>query len=281
METFKLDFVAVGPQRTGTSWLHEILRHHPSLCLPKNVKETWFFDHYYHKGLSWYASYFDHQQDSQICGEIGATYFQSENACQRLYQLNPNCKIIISLRDPVERAISLYQHHVSKGRTSPSWEEATAKFPEILEAGKYARYLPMWLDIFGAEQVKLILLEDIEVQPELTLKGLYNFLGVEEIELPEVAKKKVGAAIAPKHPWLAKGIAQVVRLLRIWHLLWIIEIGKKLGLKRVYYASTRSNHQQQNEVAPSLSPRQRLHLLAEYADDIAYVEKLLRRDLSA
>jgi len=52
---FRLDFVGGGPQRTGSTWLDRVLRAHPALCLPENVKETKFFDQHFNKGLDWYA----------------------------------------------------------------------------------------------------------------------------------------------------------------------------------------------------------------------------------
>jgi hypothetical protein len=72
------DFIAVGPPRTGTTWLHGVLYHRVSL--PRGVKETYFFDHFYAKGLNWYSHYFGDSADGHRVGEIAPTYFASAEA---------------------------------------------------------------------------------------------------------------------------------------------------------------------------------------------------------
>ena len=123
-ESFQLSFLAVGPGRSGTTWLHEALSYHPGLCLPSNVKETMFFDRHHGKGLSWYADHFKHRLAGQLCGEEGPTYFQVPQAPERIKEANPQCRIIITIRDPVSRTLSGYRHHLSKGRVSGSLTKA-------------------------------------------------------------------------------------------------------------------------------------------------------------
>ena len=146
MEPFYLNFVCVGPQRTGSTWLHQHLTQHPAICFPQDVKETMFFDRYYEKGLSWYTAHFTHRGEKQLCGEIAPTYFDVDVVPTRLHQLNPECRIIINLRNPVSRTLSLYRHHLSKGRVRGSFEEAVLQMPRIIDSGKYALHIPRWLN---------------------------------------------------------------------------------------------------------------------------------------
>lgn len=274
MESFILDFVCVGPQRTGTSWLHQVLQHHSQLCLPQDVKETMFFDQHYEQGLSWYADYFSHCScdGQQRRGEIAPTYFDIPVVPSRIQQINPNCKILINLRNPINRALSGYHHHLGKGRVSGSFSEAVSQMPRIVEAGRYAQHVSRWLDQFGADQVTFVLLDDIESCPEIVLRQIYQFLAVSEIPMPQIGKEKFGAATMPKFPWLAKVAAESATWLRRkrWHKL--AEFGKALGLKKVY---TGGKH------LPTLSHPEQLKLIEEYEPDIAFVEKLVGRDLSA
>ena len=92
-DQFQLSFLAVGPGRSGTTWLHEALRHHPGLCLPMNVKETMFFDRHHDKGLSWYADHFRHCKPGQLCGEVGPTYFHVPDAPERIKEASPGCRM--------------------------------------------------------------------------------------------------------------------------------------------------------------------------------------------
>lgn len=273
MGSFRLDFLGVGPQCTGTTWLHRLLQYHPSLCLPKNVKETMFLDLYYEKGFSWYKAHFAHRRDGQLCGEIGPTYFDIEAIPARVRQLNPQCRIIINLRDPVSRALSAYRLRLSKGRLSGSFAEAVVKMPRIIDSGRYALHIPRWLETFGEDRVLLVLLDDIVSRPESVLKSIYDFLGVDEMPMPSEGYKKIGQTRMPRFRWLAKPAGQLVTWLRANRLHWIVELGKSLGFNKVFAGGERR--------MPGLTSSDRLWLLEEYEADIAFVEKLLGRDLSA
>lgn len=272
MKSFSLDFVCVGPQRTGTSWLHQILKHHPQLCLPQDVKETMFFDQHYEQGVSWYAEYFSHCQQDQQCGEVAPTYFDIATVPTRIQQVNPNCKILINLRNPVNRAMSGYHHHLGKGRVRGSFSEAVLQMPRIVEAGRYAQHVSRWLDTFGSKQVTFALLDDIESRPEIVLKQIYQFLDVSEIPMPQVGKEKFGTATMPKFPQLAKIAAQSATWLRNKRLHKFAELGKTLGLKKIYTGGKQ---------LPELSRSEQQKLIEEYEEDIAFIEKLIGRDLSA
>lgn len=272
-QTFQLHFVGVGPQRTGTSWLHELLQYHPTLCLPKNVKETMFFDEHYKKGLAWYTAHFAHQQKDQLCGEIGPTYFDIDSVPTRIRELNPACKIIINLRDPTSRAVSLYQHHLSRGRVSGSFAEAIVQMPRIVDVGRYACHIPKWLDAFRADRVKFVLLDDIDTHPESVLASVYDFLHVERIPMPNKGKEKINAATMPRFPWLARMSARLVTALRSHRFHRVVELGKALKFNNVYKGADYD--------MSGLTSSYYRSLLDQYETDIRYVEKLLGQDLTA
>ena len=274
MLNWTLDFAAVGPQRTATTWLYQALYGHPSLCFPQGVKETFFFDERYAKGLDWYRAHFAYHQPGQACAEMAPTYFDVAAVPQRLHAHNPHCRIVVTLRHPVARTWSLYRHHLAKGRVTDSFEAATQQMPRILTAGHYATHLPRWLDAFGAEQVKCLLLDDIQTAPEAALQALCQFL---EISVPEESANHhtpVNAATTPRSPQLARLATQAASLLRAYRLHAPIEWGKRLGLKRIY--SGGSPHR-----APQLTPERQQQLLARYEPDVRYLEDLLGRDLTA
>lgn len=269
---FVLDFVNVGPQRTGTSWLHQILKHHPQICLPPAVKETMFFDRDYQRGLDWYAHYFRHRQSNQRCGEVAPTYFDLEEIPERIRAVNPDCKIMIHLRHPVQRALSLYHHHFGKGRVHGAFSDAILQMPRIVDAGKYAVHISRWFDSFGPEQVMFVLLDDIESRPESTLESIYQFLDVEPIAMPELGHEKFGAAVMPAFPELAKLTAQTATWLRSHQLHHIAELGKTLGFKKIYSGKRTQ--------LPSLTLSEQLTLVKTYEEDVLFVETLLGRELS-
>lgn len=267
----KLQFMAVGPQRTGTSWLYEVLRSHPSLCFPKGVKETMFFEKYYSKGLDWYFSHFNHCLAHQICGEIGPTYFDMEQAPKYIYEINPAIKIIINLRHPLERTLSLYRHFLSIGLVSGSFSSAIEQMPRIITAGHYAQHVPRWLDLFGEKQVFFITLDAIDKKTISILEDLYSFLEIEACVPVETAQEKVNRASLPKYPWIAKLLTYLAIQFRSYRLHSVVEFGKKLGMRRVYSGG--------EEKLPMLTTDEQSQLLEIFEADIVYVEKLLDIDL--
>src|SRR5215831_20542545 len=96
------DFIAVGPPRAATTWLDLVLRGHAGL--PGQTKETHFFTRNYARGIDWYARHFRHCTADPVVGEICPSYFASGEARERIGLTIPDCKIICTLRDPVERA---------------------------------------------------------------------------------------------------------------------------------------------------------------------------------
>jgi hypothetical protein len=108
------DFLGIGPERTGTTWLHEALT--AVACLPR-VKETHFFSTRYERGIEWYAGYFRHCRDSAVIGEI-CPYFGYFEATRRVRERIPRCKIICTFRDPSGRGIDVDRH---RSRTADSW----------------------------------------------------------------------------------------------------------------------------------------------------------------
>ena len=109
------DFIAVGPARTGTTWLHGVLFQRVSL--PKGTKETRYFDSFYDKGIDWYRAYFSDCPADRPVGEVAPTYFQKPEVRERIARDVPGCRIICTLRDPVARAYSLYRVFVREGET--------------------------------------------------------------------------------------------------------------------------------------------------------------------
>lgn len=272
MTQFSVHFIGIGPQKTGSTWLNDVLACHPSISLPSGTKETMFFDLYYDKGLDWYRDYFSTTDDGKIRGEIGPSYFDGEKSIERIYAINPNCKIIISLRNPISKAISLHRHHLNKGRVSNNFQEAIKKMPRIITSGHYANYIPQWLDKFSPEQVKLILLDDIQDNPQKVWQEVCRFLQISIIDLPTIASEKINSQMMSKYPWLAKIASEVAIKMREYKLHNLVEKLKNLGLQKIYTGG-------EERIVP-LSDREYDYLLELYESDILFIENLMSRDLS-
>jgi len=272
-DSLDLNFVAVGPQRTGTTWMYEMLRRHPEICVPEAVKETMFFDRYYERGLDWYRQYYREAGTDQLCGEVAPTYFDVPEVPARIQDISPGCTIFITLRNPVERARSLFLHNLKKGRVSETFREAVNQEPRIIEAGRYAEHIPRWSSMFGTDQIAYLFLEDIQTRPGNVLEIIQDTLDVQHMNPPEERNESVNATSMPRFPWLAKGAARLTTTLHEYGLHSLVKVAKKTGLKSLVYSGG-------EERIPELSSSTRAVLIDEYEDDIAFLEEKTGRDLS-
>jgi hypothetical protein len=119
--------------------------------MPAATKEVCFFDRRYNMGLDWYASHFALHDDSALLGESSHTYWSAPDAPSRICATIPNVKLVLLIRDRVERAWSAFLHLWKGGRigSDASFEEAADRFPDVLEDGHYGHYVQRWLEFFS------------------------------------------------------------------------------------------------------------------------------------
>jgi Sulfotransferase domain len=174
-------FVVVGPPRTGTTWMHEVLSRHTHL--PDPTKETHFFDLHFERGLSWYLDHFPAAIPGRLRGEIAPTYFASAVARERIAQVLPHAKLVFIFRHPVARLVSLYRVKRAYGMFEWSLEQAIERDPELLESSRYATHLTQWLSAFPSQQISINLYDDLSNDPQAFIDGIVDFLGVERFRL--------------------------------------------------------------------------------------------------
>ncbi|MCW8925609.1 MAG: sulfotransferase domain-containing protein [Xanthomonadales bacterium] len=201
-------FLIIGVQKAGTSWLHRNLREHPGLFLPK-TKDLGYFcwcEGEQALTLEQYRQEFARSAPGQLAGEATAAYFWTESGsqwdvkptgyCQDLPKrvretLGDNTRLVLSLRDPVERAVSAFIHHIALGDLDPESSLLDAgDFSGIIDIGFYAVHLQNWLRYFPLRQFLLLDFErDITLQPAATLRRVFGFLGVESsLQIPGCEK---------------------------------------------------------------------------------------------
>jgi hypothetical protein len=143
--------------------------------------------------------------------------------------------------------------------------------PRIIDSSRYQTHLRRWTELFGPEQILVILLEDISSSPGSVLERAYQFIGIDKLPTPAQAWEQVNGAALPASPALASIITRGAYWLRDRRLYGPLEFAKKLGLKRIYSGS--------QDPLPTLEPVIRQELIDELAPDISYVEKMLGRPL--
>lgn len=212
------EFLCIGAQKAGTTWLNEQLKKHPALCMP-NPKEVRFFDWYFYRSFRWYLSHFN-CANGKIKGEVTPGYSIIEKGrVQFIRRTIPNLKIILLLRDPRERAWSSARYHFAKemGRDLEkiSDEEFIAHFQRswVKRMGDYKTIWKKWSSVFPREQILVIFNEEIDAQPAVVMERICAFLGIapvkdeatlvsrpnksKEMKMPDAVRKYLAAEYLP------------------------------------------------------------------------------------
>jgi hypothetical protein len=193
----------VGAQKAGTTSLAEYLSEVPGIIGPWE-KEIGFFnnDERYQKGENWYASFFSTRMmassktgvRSPLTFDASANYFEEPLAAKRIHSYDPKAKVVVLLRDPVQRAWSHYRMACRYGFEKRSFKDALSLEEQRIAShreghnfafqrlgyrtkGEYIRFLPEWKEVFG-EQLHLIFSEELFSEPSVFLSALHAFIGL-------------------------------------------------------------------------------------------------------
>jgi hypothetical protein len=214
------DFLILGAQKAGTTSLHAYLCQHPDVDSPV-TKEVHFFDHDFQRGEGWYRAHFRRPGGAaSIAGESTPYYLFHPLVPARVAGLLPGCKLIVVLRNPIDRAYSHHNHERALGFEDLGFEQALAMEAQRLEGeeellladprhrswahqhysylsrGRYAEQLERWLEPFAREQLLVLGAEDLFADPLAVVAEAQEFLGLEP-EPPADVEAKNARAYAP------------------------------------------------------------------------------------
>ncbi|PIR43012.1 hypothetical protein COV24_05160 [candidate division WWE3 bacterium CG10_big_fil_rev_8_21_14_0_10_32_10] len=290
MKDFKLDFIGIGAPRSGTTWVYNCLKEHPQIQMSFE-KEISFFndtggmfhnyiDSNYKKGLNWYIKQFPIYNKNKKFGSFTVFYLYDKKAAQRIKKHFPNTKIIVVLRNPVDRTYSHYWWY-KKGyfeiEKSGSFEEAIVNNPEYVERSKYYKYLKRYYKIFGKDKIHVIIFYDIVNRPRKVIRDLYKFLNVDHTYTPLTLRTKVNTAKKTKYKLITHTI-NTIKYLRVIHLGFLIDIFKPTIIyKKVNELLVNRGTEEYKYERMKNSTRKMLK--KEFLPDIEKLEKLIGRDL--
>jgi hypothetical protein len=264
----RVRFLIVGAQKAGTSALFEYLRCVPALELP-DIKEAHFFDD--EQGVDWsqpdyrpYHALF--ADDRRLWGEATPIYTYWPNSIERIHRYNPAMRIILLLRDPVERAWSQWKMEFAKRKeTEPfAWciregrDRVASGDPQApgyhrvfsyVERGFYGRQLARWLDSFPREQLLLLHSEDLRSQPNMVVARICDFLGVAP-PAKALVSRRVREAAAIAYP--SRLTEADTSLLRSVYAQDLQEFSRLAGLEPAGWAAGWTSRS--NKAAADLSP---------------------------
>ena len=206
-------FFIVGAQRSGTTYLYELLNAHPQIemAAPRSPEPKFFLqDHLYASGLEWYEErFFGWKPGVRLRGEKSTSYIESEKAAGRIAQAYPAANILFLLRDPIERAKSNYRFSCRNGVETLSFERAIMEEPKRIHAydpqrfsvspyaylarGRYIDYLRIYERCFPRPQLCVLQYERL-VNSLREAQALYATLGVDPEFVPPTLDEVVNAA---------------------------------------------------------------------------------------
>jgi len=212
------DFIVIGVVRGGTTSLYHYLSQHP--CIARAAyDELGFFDTNYELGINWYRSLFPTKLYARyvrwrrkhfMTFDVTPFYIYNPDAAERIRDTLPHVKIIVVLRNPVDRAYSNYNLGVRNKDEKRSFEEAIKfevnkiheygdlpkdkKYFEQIVAysyiarGFYAEQIAIWFKLFSKDQIFIISSEDLEEKENDTLTTIFDFLELPKCKINDLAK---------------------------------------------------------------------------------------------
>jgi len=177
------DFLIIGAQKCGTTSLYSYLTQHPRV-MAGYKKEVHFFDNpnHFRKGIKWYRAHFPcvPNREKSLVGEATPAYLCHPQVPERVCEAMPRTRLIVLLRNPVDRTFSHYCHRIRHGTETRSFESAIRggekKFSSYLARGIYADQLKRWLALFPREQFLILKSEALFQHPEDTFSKVTEFL---------------------------------------------------------------------------------------------------------
>lgn len=234
-----IDFVGIGAAKAGTTWLWKMLKQHPQIWFAKG-KELDYFNPYdgefpnkvnprSKQTIAQYNQRFEGAPEGARLGEISTSYLKYPEVAHRLKVYNPEIKIFVILRDPIERALSHHRFLYSRGYEIPAdFEEAIVSWPTLLSNSLYYQQLMPFLELFPRSNMCFLDFQWIKAKPQAFLDKVTHFLSVESFSPPnqasvinpskEVQDPHRQAKVRSAHRMLQKTpiVNSVARRLGVW-----------------------------------------------------------------
>lgn len=274
----KCSFIGIGVQKSASTWVHRILEDHPEVNTSE-PKELDYFSFNFTKGQDWYESHFALEDGLiKVNGEISPSYFNSKEAPVRAYEYNPDYKIIVTLRDPVERAYSNHLHQIRikhyQGQDT-LFETGLSIDPSYVAQSNYMTHIDKWLQLFPKNNLLILLQEDIGVDPEKEARKVYRFLSVSSDFVSQNQNIRANISHTEKLKGVDNALKFSANIVRKLHLEKLVEYIKSLSLIR---ALREQNYKHLNEVVAKPSPKTTEALMEGFSEEVLELAEFLGRD---
>jgi hypothetical protein len=284
---FKLDFIGIGASKCGTTWIFKCLNDHPQIFTPPKKELTFFSTNplwrgstNHDRGEKWLKKKFSNSKQGQIKGEISPTYIVDPSSPMLIKEHNPDTKIIVAYRNPVDALYSFYHMINRLYSTTKTFEEFIDCNAHYVETGFFYSQTMHFLKYLDKENFNFVVYDDIVEKPDVVISSLYKFLGVDSSFVPPSLHNKVNIASGAKFELLKNIMGNASETLK----------SSSLGLKYNSFLNKLGVHdicrwiQQKNlkpAVFPPIKPETRSRLIDLYSKENLLLGKLINKDLSS
>jgi len=292
------NFLIIGAAKSGTTAIYTYIKQHPEIFM-STPKELRYFSYsgpypkklsedHIHRGvttLEEYQQHFDDVESQKIIGEASPMYLYWPGTAKRIKEVIPDVKMLVILRNPIDRAFSSYMHAIR------DWREPAGSFKSALEeeqeridagwgilwhyknAGFYYQQLKRYYDIFNPDQIKVVLYDDLVLDPHALIKGIFAFLEIDQTFEPDIS-------LRPN----VSGFPKSKRFHKLMNQLFQQDNPIK-RISRVLFPKSLRRNVMEKMREPNLEKREmpkevRAELMDVFHNDISHLEKLIHRDLS-
>ena len=284
----KVNFFIVGAPKSGTTSLYNYLNQHPEIVMSSQKEPDYFSDYkiqkqglYYTKNridtIEKYIKLFDTTKKKVIYGEASVSYLFYEDIAKNIKEYNSDAKIIILLRNPIDRAFSHYLMDYRLGFVKDTFENIIFKktnhkdrdlfFQQYLSVGEYAKQIERYLDVFAKKDILIIDYEDFSLDLNITIKRIFSFLNVNDKFLPDLKvshnKFVVSKNILIRFLYSYSRIRNLISFILPQFLL--------IYIRHIFF---------QDWNKPQISNKTRTKLKDYFADDIMSLSNILDKDYS-
>lgn len=275
-------FLGIGAQKSGTTWLYARLKEHPTVFVPNERKEIHFFDRYFSNGVKWYASFFPESPQArgfQQWGEVTPKYLYDAQAPERIRDaLGESIRLIVILRDPVERLFSQYRMAYSRGETQLSPEDYFAENEDAFDRGLYSNQIQRYLNAFERQNLLILFYEEVFSTEDSMLAALNqvgDFLGIDNQHWDSQTlgdhEGNISSAGRPKAYWLFR----LARRFREWcmdhDMEGLVRLARRAGINNASFGGL-SEVPRPSEVVKSRARQ-------AYVNEVQALEGLLGRKI--
>jgi hypothetical protein len=269
------NFLVIGAQRAGTTLLHQVLEAHPEVYVPYRRKEVHYFDWYYDRGIRWYEKFFPSSARAiqyHAIGEVTPDYLFEESVPRRIKQTLSDCRFVVSLRNPVDRAYSWYLYLVRRVAEPRGPQKFFTENGEALIRGLYSQQLERYFTFFPRSSFLILIFEDLVRNPAPNLEQLASFLNLSHVwpDPVTLVRDPFNASEVPRFRVAFKRAQKLGQVFTRHDLDWVVRLARRTGIPRVLGSGS---------PGPSLPVSTRAWLEDYYREEVLRLERLLERDL--